>query len=111
MSGNSCVGGLVGLNSYGGITNSYSTGSVTGLSSYGGLVGSSSSATITSSYWDTQTSGHSASAGGTPETTAAMQQLATFSGWSIANTGGSSAIWRIYEDSPSKHLSPAEIFS
>jgi filamentous hemagglutinin family protein len=106
VTGNSCVGGLVGLNSYGGITNSYSTGSVTGLSSYGGLVGSSSSTTITSSYWDTQTSGQATSAGGTGETTALMKLLATFSGWSIADTGGSSAIWRIYDDSPSASTYP-----
>jgi hypothetical protein len=34
-----CVGGLVGKNYYGGITTSYSTGTVSGLNNVGGLVG------------------------------------------------------------------------
>jgi hypothetical protein len=39
VSGNDCVGGLVGWNEFGTITNCYSTGSVSGDSGVGGLVG------------------------------------------------------------------------
>lgn len=66
------------------------------VSDVGGLAGSNSG-TISNSYWDTTTSGQATSADGTGLTTAEMKQLATFSGWSIASTGGSSATWRIYE--------------
>jgi prepilin-type N-terminal cleavage/methylation domain-containing protein len=87
------TGGLVGVN-YGAITNSYSTGSVsstTGNSHTGGLVGYNYSGTITNSYWDTQTSGITTSAGGTGKTTVQMKQYTTFSGWNFTN------IWAIEE--------------
>ena len=75
------VGGLVGdfiANGSGHtISNSYSTGVVLSGSSRGGLVGRSDG-TVTSSYWDTQTSGQSTSAGGTGLTTAQMQDLSSF---------------------------------
>ncbi|MHC4520688.1 MAG: GLUG motif-containing protein, partial [Planctomycetota bacterium] len=44
------VGGLVGRNSYGSITTSYSTGSVVGVDMVGGLVGRNRSGTITGCY-------------------------------------------------------------
>ncbi|MEK7643749.1 MAG: GLUG motif-containing protein, partial [Patescibacteria group bacterium] len=51
ITGNYCVGGLVGLNEEGTITNSYNTGTVSGSYDYvGGLVGLNSSGTITDSY-------------------------------------------------------------
>jgi filamentous hemagglutinin family protein len=68
--------GLVGWNqSTGTITQSYASGPVaTNISStsVGGLAGVNSG-TVTSSYWDTQTSGQSTSAGGTGLTTAQFQ--------------------------------------
>ncbi|MCX7068950.1 MAG: filamentous hemagglutinin N-terminal domain-containing protein [Methylococcales bacterium] len=100
------VGGLVGGNN-GTISNTYATGKVTGLSA-GGLAGLNNG-TINKSFWDTTTTGQTLAADvsstGTIDaltagkTTAQMKQMATFSsaGWNIANTGGSSAIWRIYE--------------
>jgi hypothetical protein len=53
--------------------------------------------TVISSFWDTQTSGKAASAGGTGKTTTEMQEKTTFNAWSIADSGGSTAVWRIYE--------------
>jgi len=46
VSGNSHVGGLVGYNEYGVITNCYSTGSVSGTTNVGGLVGWSNDYTV-----------------------------------------------------------------
>ena len=68
------VGGLVGYNA-GVIDYSYSIGAVTGNGSdVGGLVGfDDASASVNGSYWDTQTSGQPASAGGKGRTTAQLQ--------------------------------------
>jgi len=83
VSGSIDVGGLVGLND-GTVSNSYSTGSVTGDAGIGGLVGNGGP-TVINSFWDIETSGQAASAGGTGKTTAEMQDMATFSGaaWEI----------------------------
>jgi hypothetical protein len=51
------IGGLVGYNSSGVITNCYSTGSVSGVAYTGGLVGFNSLGTITSCYSSTSVSG------------------------------------------------------
>jgi hypothetical protein len=103
------VGGLVGSShAYGGagstISNSYSTGTVTGNLSVGGLVGENTG-TVSDSFWDTETSGQAASAGGTGKTTARMQDVATFSlaGWDIIEvadpvTRNPSYIWNIVDD-------------
>jgi hypothetical protein len=117
VSGTSSVGGLAGGNiniryfSYGTISNAYATGSVSGISSVGGLVGDNYG-TISNAFWNTESTGKDINSGVgfsffnqdtlnnvSGKTTAEMMQLATFSnaGWDIANTGGSSAIWRIYE--------------
>ena len=85
--GNSDVGGLVGMNS-GVITNSYSTGSVVGIEDIGGLAGYNYGSVIYS-YWDTETSGQPASAGGTGMTTAEMKQQSTYETWDFVN------IWAI----------------
>jgi filamentous hemagglutinin family protein len=82
---NSRVGGLVADNIGATISQSYSTGSVSGAgsSTVGGLValnapgtsgftGVTLPAVITNSYWDMQSSGQSASAGGTGQTTAQL---------------------------------------
>jgi len=72
------VGGLVGDNdSLGIVSNSYASGSVTGYSFVGGLVGANWGA-VNNSFWDINTSGMNESDGGTGKTTAAMQDVATF---------------------------------
>ena len=111
--GTNDIGGLIG-NSYGYITNSYAIGNVSGTNNVGGLIGNLMinsdyvSNIISNSFWNTITTGQANAigfnAGGTVtnvvgKTTAELQQMATFSnlGWYIANTGGSNAVWRIYE--------------
>lgn len=96
VSGQVYVGGLTGANwgevAY--VKHSYSTGQVSGTTSVGGLVGTNFNTgpdPVVDSYWDTETSGQSISAGGTGKTTAEMQQEATYPSWDFANT------WRIYE--------------
>ena len=80
------VGGMIGSN-FGTVSNSYSTGTVSGTSSnVGGLIASNSSGTVTNSFWDTQTSGQSASAVGTGLTTAQMMAQANFTGFDFTNT-------------------------
>jgi filamentous hemagglutinin family protein len=101
--GDDSVGGLAG-DSQGTIRNSYAAGSVHGLRDVGGLVGLYQGGTVSSSFWDTTATGQATSpGGGTGLTGAQMMQLASFSDWNattpntIANTGGSGAVWRIYE--------------
>jgi flagellin-like protein len=63
VSGEEQVGGLVGYN-YGTVSNSYSTGNVTGESyDVGGVVGFNDNGNISNSYWDTEATGQSSSAG------------------------------------------------
>jgi len=90
VSGDGTVGGLVGFQYGGTITNAYATGSVTGNMDVGGLVGGQYyGGTITNSFWDTTTSGQTAMcgyyiAGGSGcddsygKTTAEMKILYTF---------------------------------
>jgi len=94
VTGASGVGGLVGHNHEGTITACYSTGSVSGtVGPVGGLVGFVRYGEIIYSFWDTETSGLSESAGGTPKTTAEMKTKSTFTeaGWDFVN------IWDICE--------------
>ncbi len=74
-------GGLCGKNS-GSINYCYCTGNVNNGISVGGLVGLNTG-TVINTFWDTVTSGQSASAGGTGKTTAQMKTIGTFSksGW------------------------------
>jgi hypothetical protein len=101
VSGSFCVGGLAGLNYDGGsISNCYSTGAVSGSSwCVGGLVGFNGSS-IFGSFWDTQTSGQSTSAGGTGKTTAEMKTMSTFTdaGWDFVE------IWGIGENQTYPYL-------
>jgi hypothetical protein len=87
------VGGLVAYNGqYSYITNSYATGAVTGKTDIGGLVGINNQGTVSNSYWDTDTSGMNLSAGGegvVGKTTAEMKQQGTYQGWDFDN------IWSI----------------
>ncbi len=92
VSGNGIrVGGLVGLNDSGTISNCYAAGYVFGSQDIGGLAGNNSNGTINSSYWNTETSGQTASAGGKGLTTAAMQMQSSFAGFDFPN------IWTIVE--------------
>ena len=100
------IGGLVGWNhidraNNGTITNSYATGSVSVDGSawwrppeVGGLVGYNSSGTIRASYWDTQTSGQSTSAGGVGKTTTQMRSptgyTGIYAGWNLDLDGDGS---------------------
>lgn len=77
------VGGLVGSGSINSITASYAIGRVTGDRDVGGLVGRGSDRlqeVVTGSYWDTQTTGQSSSAGGAGKTTRELQQPTGTSG-------------------------------
>ena len=104
VTGGNYVGGLVGHN-LDAVSNSYSTGSVSGSSYAGGLVGYGEGASnVTNSFWDTETSGQVASAGGTGKTTTYMKDIATFSGagWDITavadpGTRSPSYIWNIVD--------------
>jgi hypothetical protein len=90
--GDYCVGGLIG-NNLGTISNSYSVGNVSGANDFGGLVGYNSG-TVMASFWDIETSGQTASAGGSGKTTTEMQMASTFIGW----TGcGNEGIWILDE--------------
>ncbi|MDF2717769.1 MAG: surface protein containing Ig-like domain-like, partial [Paenibacillus sp.] len=96
--GGDSYGGLIGYstgNSNGKIERSYSTAAVESGSFSGGLVGLKEGiAAFTFSYWDTQTSGLSASSGGgTGKTTAEMKRKATYAGWDFDN------VWGIVEES------------
>ncbi|MBU2718039.1 hypothetical protein HF563_01230, partial [Acidithiobacillus ferridurans] len=102
------VGGLVGKNSNGSITDAYATGAVSGSgyvggvgSGYiGGLLGSNYYGSITSAYWDTTTSGQSTgigkgtTTGATGLTTAQMQQSTNFTGFDFGTD--KSHPWMIY---------------
>jgi len=112
VTGDDSVGGLVGYNHYNGdgaygtIINAYATASVSGTGDFvGGLVGYNSGP-ISDSFWDMQSTGQGPNGvgsgnvlGATGKTSAEMKQLITFSsaGWDISGTGGSAAVWRIYE--------------
>jgi hypothetical protein len=119
--GDASIGGLVGANGYwrwsmagpfwvpGATSNCYSTGAVIDGKKAGGLVGrdvyfslpESASATVTSSFWDSETSGQTTSAGGTGKTTAEMQTAKTFldAGWDFVGetANGTEDIWGILE--------------
>jgi len=113
--GNNKVGGLIGFVGWldsshvGSIKRSYSTGAVSGDANVGGLVGYKewNYGSVLLSYWDTQTSGQSTSAGteivyfllsdstsisatgATGKTTAQMKTQGTFTDWNFTN------IWAI----------------
>ncbi|MBN1507746.1 MAG: hypothetical protein JW955_12920, partial [Sedimentisphaerales bacterium] len=97
------LGGLIGYNG-GSIAASYSSGLVSGTGDHvGGFIGYGDSwpARISSSFWDTQTSGQTVSAGGTGLTTAEMQTAKTFLevGWDFVGetANGTEDIWWILE--------------
>lgn len=91
------VGGLVGHNRANSTLNdSYSTGKISGNSHVGGLVGANDGV-VNRSFWDTDSSAQTSSAGGVGKTSAEMQQLATFEGWSISDNYDGDSVWQLYE--------------
>jgi len=104
VDGNDTVGGLVGYNDNGSISDCYSIGPVDGNDTVGGLVGGSRHVPIdpiTASFWDMETSGLVRSAGGIGLTTAEMQNAGTFldAGWDFVDesVNGTEDIWSICE--------------
>ena len=67
------VGGLVGYNEDGTVSNSYATGSVMGNGYLGGLVGSNDAGMITASYYNSETTGQSDTGKGDLKITAELQ--------------------------------------
>ena len=95
VTGTDIIGGLVGFN-VGDIKTSYATGQVSGGTDVGGLVGGNTYVDVSDptknitgtidavSFWNTQTSGQTTSAGGgTGKTTAQMKESATYNSWDI----------------------------
>lgn len=100
ITGNDAVGGLVGYNeSSGVIERTYSTATVTSLSAgrIGGIVGANNSGSVSDSYAINQIVGSGSFSGGGVLSLEQMKIAANFSGWDIATAGGSSSKWRIYE--------------
>jgi The GLUG motif len=77
IAGNGLTGGLIGQVYFATVNESYSIGAVMantgGGESVGGLIGLNSSGNVSNSYWNVQTSGQLASAGGTGLTTDAFK--------------------------------------
>jgi len=101
------VGGLVGWNG-GTVSKSYATGRVAGSggeNALGGLVGSAGyervgaeePGTVADSFWNTETTRQSSSAGGTGLTTAQMNDPATFT-----NAGWDTSVWNLTAGSTPK---------
>ncbi len=122
VSGCTAVGGLVGSNGLvlgtggpvaGKVSRCYSTACVTGQEAVGGLVGAHgcvdigqqelilACAEVTDSFWDTQTSGQPASAGGTGKATSVMEAASTFlaAGWDFVGetANGTADVWWVNE--------------
>ena len=100
------LGGTGGTGGVASVTDSFSSGVVSGSGFTGILIGSNSTGSQGSTgYMGEQTATPGAGGLGGQATqldnnnldTTAMKALANFSNWSIANTGASGAIWRIYE--------------
>lgn len=114
VDGSEYVGGLAGGNNSGSVIIScYAAGPVSGSDYVGGLVGWDKASWAGSlagwyntpvifSFWDIETSGLTASAGGIGRTTAGMQTLSTFTqaGWDFAgeSSNGTEEIWRMCQD-------------
>jgi len=60
------------------VINSYSTGHVAGNEDLGGLIGINDGGDVSDSFWDTESSGIEESDGGTGKTTAEMKDVATY---------------------------------
>jgi len=95
------VAGMGNISGAGIVDNCYAIGSVSGNLEVGGLVGRNSSGTVTDSFWDIETSGEQSSMGGIGLTTVELQTLSTFTsaGWDFAGEviNGPNDIWDICE--------------
>ena len=114
FTGSNFVGGLVGINQWGTFTDVYATGTVTVAGTgfdVGGLVGNNYFGTVNNGYWNSSVNpslpgiASGATTGATGLSTADMMRKANFTGWDIADYGGSGAVWRIYEDRTTPLLS------
>lgn len=95
VEGSEQVGGLIGYNNCN-VSYCYNSGIVTGAIETGGLLGhDSSNFPVVGSFWDTETSGQSTSAGGEGNTTAQMHTLSTFTnaGWDFSGIDGDMPDW------------------
>ncbi|MET3290915.1 UNVERIFIED_CONTAM: uncharacterized protein YjdB [Brevibacillus sp. OAP136] len=77
----SYTGGLVGYQDNSSISNSYATGLVTGGYMIGGLVGGSPTGIVTSSFYDQSITSENFYGKGTPKSTLEMQTQSTFGAW------------------------------
>jgi uncharacterized protein (TIGR02145 family) len=104
VSGNQWVGGLVGYADSSLITKCYSSGNVVGNLSYGGLLGAIVRNGIADScYWNTQTSGQLASAGGMGRSTDDMTSPyspATYQGWDFSGIWAEDASYAVNNGYP-----------
>ena len=120
---NGGIGGLVGFIENGAsISNSYVTGDVTGLQDVGGLVGNNNGGTITNSFWNTTTAGTTGVGKGSDSGATGLtgSQFATSTpfvnaGWSEADwdftVDGPHLVWENYEPAGSTiHISSAQEF-
>ncbi|OLS63709.1 YDG domain-containing protein [Pseudomonas putida] len=110
VTGGAYVGGLIGFNGAR-IDDSFATGSVSGTGALGGLAGLNNGGGVVarSFYATTDANGAEINNGGantglfsgnslgTGKNRNQLTQASTFTGWSIATTGGSNAAWRIYD--------------
>ena len=100
------TGGIAGINDDSIIINTYARGKVLGLGDVGGLVGTDNAGTVTNSYWDIATTGQTSSAGGgTGYFTAQMQTEGTYAGWSFLNNStGVYGDWIMVKEDDYPHL-------
>jgi len=100
VNGDRWVGGLVAAMYGGSITSSYSAAFVDGNEDVGGFLGGQYGGDVAACFWDIDTSGQDASAGGTGERTANMKKEMTYStvGWDFTS------VWTIDEGSSYPHL-------
>ncbi len=77
------IGGFFGQNEAS-IVNSYATGAIGGSGTNLGGFGGLNTGTVTSSYWNTETSGMAASSGGAGKTTVDMNSSGTYVGWDFS---------------------------
>jgi hypothetical protein len=85
---------------------------VTGQEHVGGLVGQNLYGVVSNSFWDTQTSGQGSSDGGTGKITVELRDIAVFSGvgWQIvavisSGTRNGEYVWNIVDDETYPFLS------
>ena len=96
--GTSAYGGLAGGIYGSNVSNCFMSGIVS-LPMGGGLIGYATESEVTGSFWDTETSGFTSSAGGTGKTTAEMNDITTFldAGWDFKGLGAE-GVWNIGND-------------